>query len=159
MTQISITAETSDRQSLEEARALIDRLLMPASPQPPDPRATGASADTPRGPEPNGPGEAEVAQQFVDDLWGRTGDGLHGLISVMGSFDDRFTLVNISEETGETLSKTHSRFASLGRSIKAARNNVPGAPDLFIAHQQPGDLWQFSVPESIRAAIRKAKTR
>jgi hypothetical protein len=77
----------------------------------------------------------------------------------MGSFEDRFTLVDISEETGEALSKTHSRFASLGRSIKAARNNVPGAPELFVAHQQPGDHWQFSVPEPIRLAIREAEAR
>ena len=77
----------------------------------------------------------------------------------MASLEDRFTLATVAEQTGETLAKTHSRFASLHRSVKAARKNVPGAPELVIAHQKVGGLWQFSMTESIRTAVRQAEER
>src|SRR4051812_10100363 len=104
MTTISITAQSSDRRSLEEARAVIDRLLAQSA------EAAEMSAPAEEAAPPNGhqqPSEGELAQSFVDDLWGRTGDGLHQLISAMASFDDRFSLADVAEETGETLSKTH----------------------------------------------------
>jgi hypothetical protein len=157
MTQISVTAETTDRLSLEEARSFIDRLLA-QTPERSEPEVALAEAES-GAPRRELPDEMELAQRFVDDLFGRTGAGLHQLVSAMASFDDQFSLAHIAEETGESLPKTHSRFASLGRSIKVARKNVPDAPELFTAHERPGDLWHFSMPESIRTAVRQAEAR
>lgn len=153
MAQICISAESSDRASLEEARAIFNRLLAEL-PQASEDLASGPEAVTVVDPDAEEPDEGDLAQRFIEDLWKRTGDGLHQLLSVMASFDGWFTLTDIAEETGETLSKTHSRFASLGRSHKAARNNVPGAPELLTDDKQPGGHWRFSMPKSLRNAIR-----
>src|SRR4051794_24585647 len=93
MAEINIRLESTDRDSLEAVRAAVDHLIAHAG-ESNTPRAVVQPPDAAPSPQLN---EEELAQAYVEDLWGRTGDGMHELLSVMASFEDRFSLADIAE--------------------------------------------------------------
>jgi hypothetical protein len=84
----------------------------------------------------------------------------HELVAAAAEIDGRFSMADIAKALDEELSVIVSRFANLGRSMKRTRERIPGAPSFFEEEEKTADGWTFTMPQSIRDAIRqKAQER
>jgi hypothetical protein len=147
MAQVSVTANTRDRASLEEARAFIESLLGSGQVTP----LATASADDSAGPEPRS--EADAIEAYVDDLWQRMGTNLRKMVAESATFDDHWwSLAELADKLGEEMQSTKSRWANLGRSLKAASAAVPYAPPMYTWQKREG-LWHFSMAASMRSVV------
>jgi hypothetical protein len=122
-------------------------------------RSNGAVAATPdqsvppgSSPRPAGPSES-VAADAIADLWSRTGLSLRELVKASAEQEGEFSLRDLAEALGQSPTSIRSRFANLGRSIKAMQQAVPGAPHLYDEVERRDGLWYFTMPKACREII------
>jgi hypothetical protein len=146
--QITILLDTKSQTDLAESREFLDQLIA---------RGVGGGLSRAEA-EKGSPGPSYIpdpAQQAVDDLWNRVGDTGRELVITAAAIDGRFALTDVAEVLNEDLSKIVSRFANLGRSLKRTKERVPGAPPFFEEEEKTAAGWTFSMPQSIRDAVRQ----
>lgn len=168
MATISLHLDFSDPQDLAEARDFCDYLLAmnhaDAAPRPSEtstrrqPTLVSESRDgsprNVRGPEVSA--SPAVVAAAVDNFWGRTGLSHRAFMKVVAenaAQKDAFSLKDLADSLDQRLSVVKSRWASLGRSIRAARDDVPGAPRFLEEVERRDGLWHFTMPEAVREAV------
>jgi hypothetical protein len=100
---------------------------------------------------------ADLSAKIADDLLHRLGEGGRELFTIASQFDRPFSLPDLAERTGDTVSKIKSRWANLGRSIAQTRSRF-GNTEIF-TEQLPAanseGYFTFLMAEGIRKAVRK----
>ena len=94
-----------------------------------------------------------VAAAGIADLWSRIGLSLRTLVKASAVPDGKFSLGDLAEALGQPPNSIRSRFANLGRSIKAMQQAVPGAPHLYHEFERRDGLWYFTMPEAYREVV------
>ena len=147
MLTISLHLDPNNPEDVAHAQGILDR-------------SKGAVATT-RGhqsippvppPRPAGPPES-VAPDAIADLWSRTGLSLRELLKASAEQEGEFSLRDLAEALGQSPTSIRSRFANLGRSIKAMQQAVPGAPHLYDEVERRDGLWYFTMPKAFREII------
>jgi hypothetical protein len=85
-------------------------------------RSTESAAGNPTG--------ADRSAKIAADLLNRLGEGGRELFAITSQFDRPFSLPDLAERTGDTVSKIKSRWANLGRSIAQTRSRF-GNVEIF----------------------------
>jgi hypothetical protein len=148
MVTISLHLDPDDLQELAQARGFLDNLNRAAATVPGD-----ESAQTAPSPQPAALPES-VAAAGIADLWNRTGTSLRTLVKASAEPDGEFTLGDLAEALGQPPNSIRSRFANLGRSIKAMQQAVPGAPPLYQeAGPRRDGIWYFTMPAAYREVV------
>jgi len=143
MVTMTLSLDPDNPQEVAQAQGLLDRInVLAPDPVPAD---TGDEA-------PPQPGSWEhLAAPAIADLLARTGPSAQGFIRATAELES-FTMVELADKLGEPVTTARSRFASLGRSLKAMRVAVPGAPSLY-GWDRPGGVWRFAMFEPYRSII------
>ena len=147
MPTISLHLDPDDPQEVAQARRILDRLNGAAATVPGD-----ESAQTVPSPQPAAP-PGSVAAAAIADLWNRTGLSLRTLVKASAEPDGKFSLGDLAEALGQPPNSIRSRFANLGRSIKAMQQAVPGAPPLYQEVERRDGIWYFTMPEAYREVV------
>jgi hypothetical protein len=93
-----------------------------------------------------------LAAKAIADLWSRTGLSLREIVKASAEYEV-FTLSDLSAALGEEPTAVRSRFANLGRSVKAMREAVPGAPGLYEEVERRDGIWHLRMPEPFREVV------
>jgi hypothetical protein len=144
---ISLHLNPEVPQEVAQARRILDRFDGVAATMP-----GGESAQPVHSPQPAAPPEP-VAAAGIADLWSRTGLSLRTLVKASAEPDGEFSLGDLAEALGQPPNSIRSRFANLGRSIKAMQHAVPGAPPLYQEVERRGGIWYLAMPEAYREVV------
>jgi hypothetical protein len=149
MITISLHLDPDSPQDVAQAQRILDRLDdAPAATTAP------AAQSVPEVPSPQPIGSPEsVAAEAVADLWSRIGLSLRELVKASAEPEGKFSLRDLAEALGQPPNSIRSRFANLGRSIKATREAVPAAPPLYEEAERRDGLWYFTMPKAFRDVI------
>jgi len=147
MPTISLHLDPDNPQDIAQARTILD-LFNGA------PTTMRAHQSVPQVPSPRPAGSpGSVAADAITDLWNRTGLSLRKLVKASAEQDGVFSMADLAEALGQPPNSIRSRFANLGRSLKAMQQAVPGAPDLYQAEKGPDGRWHFTMPEAFREVV------
>src|SRR5689334_14157503 len=128
MLTISIHLDPYDPQDIAQARGILGEFNSARA-------TTATDLPVPQVPSPQPAGREAVEADAIADLWERTGLSLRKLVKASAEQDGEFSIGDLAAVLGVSPTSARSRFANLGRSVKAMREAVPGAPPLYVEVQ------------------------
>jgi hypothetical protein len=94
----------------------------------------------------------ELAERLILDLKSRVGDKIRSMLIAEAKLSEKgdYTMADLAKAISQSLVQIRSHRGNLGRSLVRARRSAPGAPELWVWHDD-----RCRMPEDVRKAVLK----